>query len=68
MSSKTSRFLAAALLLSALTALAPPAHGLPSRPQLQDDNRVFAPVRALFSLLNRLFEKAGGAMDPNGLD
>ncbi|MFL6194837.1 MAG: hypothetical protein ACJ75H_11745 [Thermoanaerobaculia bacterium] len=68
MTSKTSRLLAAALLLVTLAVLAPasPAHALPSRPHPRDDDRVFTPARAFLSLLERLFEMAGGAMDPNG--
>lgn len=68
MKPKTSRPLAAALLLATLAVLSPasPAHALPSRPHLRDDDRVFAPARAFLSLLERLLEMAGGAMDPNG--
>jgi hypothetical protein len=69
MSSQTSRRLAALLLAtSAVLAAATPAHALPSRPRLRDENPIFGPARAFFSLLDRLIEMAGGAMDPNGRD
>lgn len=69
MSSNVSRKLAAALLFSTLVSLtAPPAaQAWGTRGRRSFDGPVReVPQRGFFSYLLRLFDFAGGAMDPNG--
>lgn len=68
MSSNVSRKFTAALLFATLVSLtAPPAQALGVRTHRSFDGPVRErPARSFFSYLLRMFDFAGGAMDPNG--